>query len=139
MTGRTAKRIFATLSIAILIFAVAIAKAPPAGYTTECRIIDVYDGDTITVEITKRLKVRMLDCWAPEVRGNSREEGLISRDTLRNLALDKDAIIHIPAANKGEIWRIMTFGRVLAHVWVKGHEKNLSEQMVETGHATLVK
>ena len=126
------------LLVALLVGALVLlgAGAPPVGWTTTCRVIDVYDGDTITVEVTKRLKVRLLDCWAPEVRGATRAEGIAARDSLRAIALEQQAVLHIPSHTEGEIWRLWTFGRVLGRVWVRGGDQSLSEQMVAAGHAS---
>ena len=41
---------------------------PPLGLTAQCKVLDVYDGDTVTVEVRTIARVRLLDCWAPEVR-----------------------------------------------------------------------
>ena len=52
-------------------------------------VSEVYDGDTITVDIDlgfyihiHNQKFRLLYINAPEVRGSEREKGLISRDAL---------------------------------------------------------
>jgi len=42
--------------------------AEPARLVLPCAIVEVYDGDTITVRLTLDLRVRMLDCWTPEIR-----------------------------------------------------------------------
>lgn len=53
------------------------------------KILKIYDGDTITVEIdlgfgvTKKETFRLAHIDTPEVRGESRPDGLISRDWLR--------------------------------------------------------
>lgn len=61
----------------------------------------VYDGDTVTVDIDlgfdvvlQKQKIRLLRINAPEVRGEQRQEGLKSRDALREswkqMGKDKD-------------------------------------------------
>lgn len=109
---------------------------PAPGWTTSCRVVSVHDGDTLTVEVSRRLQVRLLDCWAPELRD---EGGPESGQHLRRLADGKKATLHIPAAKNGEEWRLLTFGRVLGHVWLEGDECSLSEHQVKAGKATKTK
>lgn len=114
---------------------------PPSGWTTAARITEVYDGDTITVEVTRRFRVRLLDCWAPEIRTRDAEEkarGLEAASHLTALAEGRDAILHVPleGIDAADAW---SFGRVLGHVWVVGDDVSLSVRMVEAGHATKTK
>jgi len=41
---------------------------PSLGWTTRASIERVIDGDTLDVTICRRVRVRLLDCWAPELR-----------------------------------------------------------------------
>lgn len=109
---------------------------PRAGITANVHVISVYDGDTITVEIKQRVKVRLLDCWAPEVRGKERSKGLVSRDALRNMIDNRDVVLHVPTAKAKHVGDVFSFGRVLGHVWASGDKKSVSQRMVEGGHAT---
>ena len=43
-------------------------QKPPEGFTTKATVVRVIDGDTVDVSITRRLRVRLQDCWAPETR-----------------------------------------------------------------------
>lgn len=58
-------------------------------YNYKARVIDAYDGDTITVEIdlgfdiTHIIKIRLARINAPEVRGAEKIAGIIARDWLR--------------------------------------------------------
>lgn len=106
---------------------------PEPGINTRCTVVDVYDGDTVTVEIKYTVKVRLLDCWAPEVRGEQKEKGLKSRDRLRELILNKKGILSVPAKNANSMDDLFTFGRVLGYLWVDG--KNVSNLMVKEGYA----
>ena len=52
-----------------LFWVIAAANNPPEqNLTTSAVVEEVYDGDTVVVSIQKEIRVRMLDCWAPEVR-----------------------------------------------------------------------
>lgn len=133
--------------VVVLAFGVAglIAAAPtgvpPIGWTTKARVVDVYDGDTITVEITRRVRVRLLDCWAPEVRTRNAAEkkrGFASRDHLRRLIKPGDAVtLHVPTYDDvGKAW---SFGRVLGRVYRTGATVDVSAEQVAAGHATATK
>ena len=123
-------------------------EQPPKGWTTEVVIKKVYDGDTITVDVKRTLTVRLMDCWCPEIRTRNRDEkkkGIAARDHLKEALVveenNKDtekeyteAVLYIPADEDSELKDIFTFGRVLGYIFVDG--KNISEMMVESGHAT---
>lgn len=112
-------------------------KAPPTGWTTPCDVVDVYDGDTVTVEVTRSLKVRIKDLWCAEVRGGtpeSKEAGLAARDFLSSLLADANQIVlHVPFEDEDFKDR-MTFGRVLGHLFADGQD--VSEIMINAGHGT---
>lgn len=81
-------------------------------YTYEALVTSVYDGDTITVDIelgfgivARKQKIRLADINAPEVRGEEREAGLISRDVLREKILHKNIIISTFKDKKGKYGR----------------------------------
>lgn len=115
---------------------------PPHGITTLCRIVDVYDGDTVVVEIVKTARVRLLDCWAPEVKGGTPEEkerGYVSRDHLKQLALNKEAVLFVPSAEHRAIGEVTSMGRVLGQLWIDGDKKSLAEHQRDAGLATLTK
>jgi endonuclease YncB( thermonuclease family) len=101
----------------------------------------VYDGDTVELEIKRIVTVRLLDCWAPEIRTKNaaeKQKGFESKHHLARLLPKKSTVIlHIPGEEK--IKNVFTFGRVLGHIWPKEQEKNVSELQVEAGHATAKK
>ena len=108
-------------------------------YEYKARVTDVYDGDTITVNIDlgffitiREVKLRLYGIDTPEVRGDSREDGLVARDYLRTLILDRDVIIETMKDRKGK------YGRWLAIVWIQdidGQEVNVNELLIEKGFA----
>jgi endonuclease YncB( thermonuclease family) len=117
------------------------ADAPPIGWTVPVRVIEVYDGDTVVVEITKRVRVRLLDCWAPEVRTKNPDEkaaGYASKDHLKEILPEgSSAVLHIPGSV--DVGRSITFGRFLGRIWRDGDRDDVSSQQVAAGHATLRK
>lgn len=111
---------------------------PPLGYVTNVKIVSVVDGDTVEVEIVKRLRVRMLDCWCPETRTKDPKEkqlGLAAKARLTEIALGKPATLYVPAGPDGKLNDISTLSRVLGYVWVDGASTSLSEMQVIGKHA----
>lgn len=92
----------------------------------------VHDGDTLTVAITMRVDIRLINCWAPE---NRTPEGQDAGAALRTFAAGKPCIVTVPIGRK--LGDSMTFGRVLGEVEVEGTD--LSEWMVGKGLATRTK
>lgn len=120
----------------------AVGDAPPQGWSTACRIVSVIDGDTIEVEIKRTVRVRLLDCWAPESRTKDSEEkqrGLASKEHLRAMADGCDAILFVPASQRGNLSDVTTLGRVLGQVWLDGDKESLAEHQVRSGHAKVGK
>ncbi len=123
-------------------------QEPPKGITTDCKVVRVVDGDTVDIEITRTLRIRLLDCWAPETRSsdpNEKAKGYDSKKYLHNLLNEKfyndlaarkskQVTLFIPADEKGEIKDNFTFSRVLGRLFVDGQD--VSELMVKAGKAT---
>lgn len=115
---------------------------PSPKIITEARVVEVYDGDTIVVEVTKQMRIRMLDCWTPEIRTRDEEEkarGLAAKEHLMSMLSEGQSImIEVPMTNR--LQDSFTFGRVLAYVYSdvdqNGSMDNISEKMVDSGHAT---
>lgn len=111
-------------------------------------IVSVYDGDTVTVEVSldamlgfdarSQIPIRLRDCWAPEVRGAGIvaaeiSRGIASRDHLRRYATAGDAAtVDIPV-DMTKPMKSVTLGRVLGYV--KVGDRDLSRLQCETGHA----
>jgi micrococcal nuclease len=120
-------------------------------YTYRAYVTSVYDGDTITVDIelgfgivARKQKIRLLHINTPEVRGEEREAGLVSRDALREKILHKNIIITTFKDKKGK------YGRYLGEIYLEevgetineGVETsvliNINEWLVEKGYAEYV-
>ena len=113
-------------------------KQPPRGITTKGTVVNVVDGDTLDVEITSTIRVRLKDCWCPETRTRDLEEkkkGLAAKDHLMNLLQDnKDTVLFIPADSEGDIKDVFTLNRVLGYIFI--NSEDVSSRMVADGHAT---
>lgn len=111
------------------LFAVTTPRAPEL--VVPAKVIEVYDGDTVTCEFKLRARVRLLECWAPELRDRGGRE---SRDHLKQLAEGKDCLVSIQLGDVDRLDDVLTFGRLLARITVDGQD--VSGQQVRSGHAT---
>ena len=98
----------------------------------------VYDGDTVTVDIDlgfdvvlKAQKIRLTRINAPEVRGQERSEGLVSRDALRKKVLDRWITIKTKKDKKGK------FGRWLGELWID--DMCVNDWLLTEGYAEVYK
>jgi len=108
-------------------------------YHYKAFVASVYDGDTITVDIDlglhvtmKKEKIRLARINAPELRGKEREEGIKSRDFLRERVLKKEIYLETIKDRKGK------YGRYLGEIWLRGENGkyfNVNDELVEKGFA----
>lgn len=107
-------------------------------YTYKATVNSIYDGDTIRVDIDlgfgiifRDQSLRLLGIDTPEVRGEERLQGLLSRSFVEK---------RIPV---GSVIKIVTqrdrkekFGRYLATVYYGEESKNLNEELLNSGMAS---
>jgi micrococcal nuclease len=81
-------------------------------YEYNAKIISVYDGDTVRADIDLGFnmlmlnqQIRLLGIDTPEVRGDSREQGIIVRDFVREMILDKKIILRTQKDESGKYGR----------------------------------
>jgi len=90
----------------------------PNFYLYPAKVLDIYDGDTITVEcdlgfkIKIELKIRLYGIDTPELRGKTKTKGIKARDYLKLLIENEDIIIETFFDRTGK------YGRHLAKVWL---------------------
>jgi micrococcal nuclease len=103
-------------------------------YSYRAVITKVYDGDTVTADIDlgfhiwmKAEKIRLFRINTPEVRGPEREQGLISRDWLREKILNKEVVLVTEKDKKGK------YGRWLADIWLD--DICINDELVSNGLA----
>ncbi len=97
-------------------------------------VTEVYDGDTITVDIdlglktwVKKEKLRLNRINAPEIKGRDRPNGIKSRDFLRSIVLNQEIILRTVKDKKGK------FGRYLGEIFIidpNGNEININDLLV---------
>lgn len=111
------------------------AQQPEPGINVVAVVTEVYDGDTITVAVTRTFRVRLLDCWAPEVRGNEAPDGLQAKAAMQDiLPVGSSVLLEIPSDNTRRFDTTVSMGRVLGRVWKD--KRDVSQEMVQTGWAT---
>jgi endonuclease YncB( thermonuclease family) len=101
----------------------------------QCKVIKVYDGDTITVAAflkgdpeCYKFQVRLNGIDSPEMKGSSENEkkhAIISRNALSDQILNQIITLDVKGNEK--------YGRLLADVLYNG--KNMNEWMVQNGYA----
>lgn len=108
-------------------------------YKYKATVVSVYDGDTIRVNIDlglgihnkgedgKGVVIRLYGINTPEIRGEERPQGLLSRDYLRKLILGKQIVIETIKDTKGK------YGRYLGKIYIGGLYVN--EDLVTNGYA----
>lgn len=105
---------------------------PPRGLTTGVELVEVHDGDTVRVKISYEIDVRLLDCWAPELKEAG---GIEAAVFLRNLLIDaKELTLHVPASGRRRLGDLLTLSRVRGRLFTPDG-RDASEVMVESNHA----
>lgn len=112
--------------------------APELGLSARATIDRVIDGDTIDVMVLGMpCRIRLLDCWAPEIHGEERPEGEKSKAFLEKLApVGSEVRVYIPTGHAKKLADVITMGRILGQVWREGDDESLSQLMVGAGMAT---
>jgi micrococcal nuclease len=108
-------------------------------YHYEARLVSVYDGDTIRVDLSLGFNIwqlnkpiRLYGIDTPEVRGAERPQGLVVRDLVEQRLQQSDRLIietHKDSTGK--------YGRLLGtvHYCVAGQWHNLNQELLEEGLA----
>jgi hypothetical protein len=107
--------------------------APPAlGITVPAKIVRTHDGDTATdVVIELHIQVRYLNCWARELTEPGGKQAAASAKQ----AEGKHGRLFIPLNDPVELWKLVTFGRVLGEFWPDGATESESQRQVRLGYA----
>ncbi|MFZ5518006.1 MAG: thermonuclease family protein [Candidatus Zhuqueibacterota bacterium] len=110
-------------------------------YVYKANVTDIYDGDTITVNIDLGLstwihgeKIRLHRIDTPEIRGEERPLGLAARDYLCSLIMDKEIILQTIKDRREK------YGRYLGEIWAlnsQGEYFNVNDKMIAEGYAKL--
>lgn len=100
-----------------------IRRAPPAAWISDASIVRIKDGDTAVFEVRREVSVRFLDCWCGEVTAKDpveRKLGIEAEKYLQELKQQNPGTwrIEVPTQGADEIGDVLTFGRVLALVYL---------------------
>ena len=103
-------------------------------YEYNAHVTKVYDGDTITVDIDlgfgiviRKQSIRLLNINTPEIRGEEREQGLISKNALSEKILGNNIILKTHKDSKGK------YGRWLGEIFYEN--VNMNEWLLNEGYA----
>lgn len=106
-------------------------------YTYKAYVRGIYDGDTIRVDIDLGFGVilsdqslRLLGLDTPEIRGEERPQGLVSRNFVTERIPVGSYITITTVRDRKE-----KFGRYLATVFYGDDMKNLNEELLQNGMA----
>jgi len=96
-----------------------------------CTVVEVVDGDTVTVELRLRARVRLKDCWAPELNEPGGQE---ARDAMVRFTRNKDAVLEVPFDRMNRLDDVLSFGRIVGRVYADG--RDVGNRLIEGGLAT---
>lgn len=121
------------------VYATPTEKAIVPEIQLPAKVIEVHDGDTITVEFKIQARIRLIDCWAPELKT---KEGDAAKEFLGKL-LKPESDVYIKIPFDGKVQKSLSLNRILGKVYrdvdADGVSDNLSEVMVKWGMATETK
>lgn len=108
-------------------------------YTYKAFVRSIYDGDTIRVDIDLGFGViladqslRLLGIDAPEIRGEERPQGLLSKNFVSERIPVGSYITITTVKDRKE-----KFGRYLATIFYGQDNTNLNEELINFGYAKI--
>ena len=103
------------------------------------KLIRVVDGDTCDALIDlgfdtwvkKRIRFKGVDTWESRTRNlEEKKKGLAAKAYTKDLLTNSDEGKFVLKS-----YGLGKYGRVLADLFVKGHEKSVNDLLIENGHA----
>ena len=107
------------------------------GYS--CKLDRVVDGDTCDALIDlgfdtwvkKRIRFYGVDTWESRTRNlEEKKKGLAAKEFVKDLLENSDEGKFVLKS-----YGVGKYGRVLAELFVKGHEQSVNQLLIENGHA----
>ena len=109
-------------------------------------VVDVYDGDTITIDINDRhVRIRLAGIDAPELNAKTQEEkneAIQSRDYLESLLLDKEIVVlfeksdtTLDGIHRGAFGRPIAYIFILEDRLLPNVKTFVNQNMMDTGKA----
>jgi endonuclease YncB( thermonuclease family) len=127
---------FLSLKLVLLLAAIVRAEPPePSIILPGVVASEITDGDTLTVDLKLRIRVRMSDIDTPE-----KDQPRLWRratDDLRRKALGKKCVVQLdmPDTQNMILGRSWTFERWVGKVWLEGEKSTLGEYQRRQGNA----
>ncbi len=87
----------------------------------------VLDGDTVEIQIKKRIRVRFLGCWSQD----RTMKDVAASDMIKRACLGAKCLVHIPDTK-----HLLTLGRVLGYVYPPDSDISINQILVEAGLCT---
>jgi micrococcal nuclease len=103
------------------------------------KLVRVVDGDTCDAMIDlgfdtwvkKRIRFKGVDTWESRTRNlEEKKKGLAAKEFTKDLLKNSDEGKFVLKS-----YGVGKYGRVLAELFVKGHEQSVNELLIENGHA----
>ena len=103
------------------------------------KLLRVVDGDTCDAMIDlgfntwvkKRIRFKGVDCWESRTRDlDEKKKGLVAKAYTKDLLENSDEGKFVLKS-----YGVGKYGRVLADLFVKGHETSVNQLLIENGHA----
>lgn len=102
---------------------------PPLGLTVKGKLLRSKDGDTVTIEVTKQISVRIMGDdgrWfnTPELKSKDAQSRLLAEQA-RDAAKEyegKEVVLFIPASERDNLSDDFSLSRVLGKVFVDGKD-----------------
>ena len=103
------------------------------------KLLRVVDGDTADAMIVlgfdtwvkKRIRFKGVDCWESRTRDlDEKKKGLAAKAYTKDLLENSDEGKFVLKS-----YGLGKYGRVLADLFVKGHEQSVNQLLIENGHA----
>ncbi len=119
-----------------------MTRPEPGLVLGSCTITRVVDGDTVEVEVRRRVRVRIADCWSPETRKTKhpteKGRGLAAQEVAEQFfPVGSQVVLQIASDGDLDWGDQVTFGRCLGDVWHANrppYTNSFSELMNLTGH-----
>lgn len=119
-----------------------MTRPEPGLVLGSCTITDVCDSDTVEVEIRRRVRVRITDCWGPETRKTKhpteKERGQKAKGVaVKFFPVGSEVTLRIDSDGDLRWGDQVSFGRCLGDLWhtdAPANTKSFRELMNLTGH-----
>ena len=119
-----------------------MTRPQPGLVLGSCTITEVVDGDTVEVEIRRRVRVRITDCWGPEKKRTShpteKARGLEAKAKAEQLfPVGSPVTLKVDSDGDCDLGDQITFGRCLGDLWRDDNPEDgasFGEHMNASGH-----